>query len=123
MTIPGDVPVPLLGAQVPAAETAKPQPLMRLRPSAHLCRRSSVCCRRGVGAMAVVGALEWPVGQEFQDVICFTKPPHAVQAVMFGLLSPIGRMRGYRRIYPEYSHPQGHTTPYVLALAGLTPPE
>jgi quercetin dioxygenase-like cupin family protein len=64
------------------------------------------------------------IGQEFQDVIRFTTPPHAIQTVMFGLLGPIGRMRGYHRIYPEYSHPQGHTTPdqNVLALAGLAPP-
>jgi hypothetical protein len=43
---------------------------------------------------------------------------------MFGLLGPIGRMRGYRGIYPEYCHPHGRTTPdpAVLALARLAPP-
>ena len=64
------------------------------------------------------------IGQEFQDVIRFTRPPHAVQTAMFGLLGPVGRMLGYRGIYPQYSSPQGHTTAdtVVLALAGLTPP-
>ncbi len=36
------------------------------------------------------------IGREFQDVIQFAKPPHAVQQVMFGLLGPLGRMRSYR---------------------------
>jgi mannose-6-phosphate isomerase-like protein (cupin superfamily) len=65
------------------------------------------------------------IGREFQDVMRFTRPPRAVQTVMFGLLSPLGRMRGYRGMYAEYSHPQGHTTPdpAVLAVAGLVPPE
>lgn len=65
------------------------------------------------------------IGREFQDVMRFTKPPHAVQTVMFGLLGPIGRIRGYRGIYPEYSHPHGHTTPdpAVLAIAVLAPPD
>ena len=65
------------------------------------------------------------IGREFQDVIRFTKPPRAFQKVMFGLLVPIGRMRGHRGIYPEYSHPQGRTTPdpEVLAIAGLGPPD
>lgn len=63
-------------------------------------------------------------GREFQDVAQFAKPPRAVQRVMFGLLGPIGRMRGYRGIYPEYCHPHGRTTPdpAVLALARLAPP-
>ena len=64
------------------------------------------------------------IGREFQDVMRFTRPPRAVQAVMFGLLGPLGRMRGYRGIYPEYSHPHGHTTPdpAVLAIVRLAPP-
>jgi hypothetical protein len=43
---------------------------------------------------------------------------------MFGLLGPIGRLRGYRGIYPQYCDPHGHTTPdpAVLAIAGLAPP-
>lgn len=77
-------------------------------------------------AKGMPGTLQLAViGQEFQDVLRFTKPPHAVQSVMFGLLGPVGRMRGYRSTYPEYSRPQGRTTPdpEVLALAGLAPPD
>jgi len=65
------------------------------------------------------------IGREFQDVAQYAKPPRAVQRLMFGLLAPIGRMCGYRGIYPEYCHPHGRTTPdpAVLALAGLVPPD
>jgi hypothetical protein len=65
------------------------------------------------------------MGREFQDVMWFTRPPRAVQRVMLGLLGPVGRMRGYRRTYSEYSHPQGRATPdpAVLAIAGLAPPD
>ena len=63
-------------------------------------------------------------GRGFQDVAQFANPPRAVQRVMFGLLGPIGRMCGYREIYPEYCHPHGRTPdPAVLALAGLAPPD
>jgi hypothetical protein len=63
------------------------------------------------------------VGREFADVIQFTKPPAAVQKVMFGLLGAVGRLRGYRGIYPEYLRPHGRAIPdpHVVALAGLTP--
>ena len=65
------------------------------------------------------------IGREFQDVMRFTRPPRAVQTVLFGLIGPVGRMRGYRGSYPEYCHPQGHTAPdpAVLAIAGLAPPD
>jgi len=42
-------------------------------------------------------------GQEFSDVIVFRKPPPAVQRVVFGLLAPVARWRGYRPTYPELS--------------------
>jgi hypothetical protein len=77
-------------------------------------------------AKGMPGLLQMAViGQEFQDVVRFTHPPRAVQAVMFGLLGPIGRMRGYRGIYPQYSRPHGRTTPdpAVLTIAGLAPPD
>ena len=65
------------------------------------------------------------IGREFQDVMRFTKPPRAVQTVMFGLLGPVGRISGYRGMCPEYSYPRGHTAPdpAVLAVAGLAPPD
>src|SRR5262245_55773621 len=40
--------------------------------------------------------------REFDDVIRFTRPPRVVQQVLFGLLAPIARLRGYRGSYPEY---------------------
>lgn len=62
-------------------------------------------------------------GREFQDVVRFTRPPRAVQTMMFGLLGPVGRMRGYRGLYPEYCRPHGRMVPdpAVLAIAGLAP--
>jgi len=64
------------------------------------------------------------VGREFSDVIRFTKPPAVVQRLLFGVLGALGRLRGYRSIYPEYLGPDGRVTPdpQVVALAGVTPP-
>jgi quercetin dioxygenase-like cupin family protein len=42
------------------------------------------------------------LAREFADVTRFTKPHRLVQAVLFGLLAPIARLRGYRGSYPEY---------------------
>jgi mannose-6-phosphate isomerase-like protein (cupin superfamily) len=60
------------------------------------------------------------IGREFSDVIVFTKPPPAVQKVAFGILGGLGRLRGYRGIYPEYLAPHGRVAPdpAVVALAG-----
>lgn len=41
--------------------------------------------------------------REFDDVIRFTKPPRAVQMVLFGALAPVARLLGYKGSYPEYS--------------------
>ena len=40
---------------------------------------------------------------EFSDVAVFRKPPAAVQRVLFGVLAPIARRRGYRATYPTMS--------------------
>jgi len=40
--------------------------------------------------------------QEFDDVIRYVQPPPAVQRVLFAVLAPIARRRGYRGSYPEY---------------------
>jgi quercetin dioxygenase-like cupin family protein len=40
--------------------------------------------------------------QEFDDVIRFTRPPHLLQRVLFFVLAPVARRRGYRGSYPEY---------------------
>jgi mannose-6-phosphate isomerase-like protein (cupin superfamily) len=62
------------------------------------------------------------IGREFADVIRFTKPPAPVQTVLFAILATVGRLRGYRAVYPEYLQPHGRVTPdpQVVALAGLT---
>jgi mannose-6-phosphate isomerase-like protein (cupin superfamily) len=39
---------------------------------------------------------------EFRDVLVLKRPPAAVQAIIFGLLRPIARARGYRGTYPQY---------------------
>jgi quercetin dioxygenase-like cupin family protein len=42
------------------------------------------------------------LAREFDDVVRFTKPHRLVQKVLFTLLAPIARLRGYRGSYPEY---------------------
>ncbi|MES1244254.1 MAG: cupin domain-containing protein [Acidobacteriota bacterium] len=42
------------------------------------------------------------LAREFADVIRFTKPHRRIQAVLFKILAPIARLRGYRGSYPEY---------------------
>jgi quercetin dioxygenase-like cupin family protein len=61
------------------------------------------------------------IGREFADVIRFTKPPPALQPLLFGVLGALGRLRGYRGVYPEYLQPHGRTTPdpAVVALAEI----
>ena len=45
--------------------------------------------------------------KEFRPEMELTKPPRAIQAVLFGILSPIGKAFGYRATYPEYDAPHG----------------
>ena len=40
--------------------------------------------------------------REFEDVLYFSRPPRAVQKVLFGILAPVARLLGYRGSYPEY---------------------
>lgn len=40
--------------------------------------------------------------REFEDMLYFTRPPRILQKVVFGLLAPIARLRGYWDSYPEY---------------------
>lgn len=42
------------------------------------------------------------LAREFEDVIRFTRPHRLIQAVLFSLLAPVARLRGYRGSYPEY---------------------
>ena len=39
--------------------------------------------------------------REFEDVLYITKPPRAVQKVLFTVLAPIARLLGYKGSYPE----------------------
>ena len=48
---------------------------------------------------------------EFSDVIVFRKPPAAVQRVLFGILAPLARRRGYRATYPSLSRTTLATRP------------
>ena len=57
------------------------------------------------------------MAQEFADVIVFSKPPAWVQRVLFGVLAPLARRRGYRGLYPELLGPHGHVVPDPAALA------
>lgn len=40
--------------------------------------------------------------REYDDVIRFVQPPHAVQRVLFGILAPVARLLGYKASYPQY---------------------
>jgi hypothetical protein len=51
------------------------------------------------------------VSQEFSDIFVPRKPPRAVQKVVFGLLGPIARRRGYRAVYPRYAELRFEGTP------------
>ena len=42
-------------------------------------------------------------GPGFSDIVVFRKPPAPVQRVVFGVLAPIARRRGYRATYPTLS--------------------
>jgi quercetin dioxygenase-like cupin family protein len=47
--------------------------------------------------------------EEHKDEVFLTRPPIAVQKVLFavlGLLAPVGRLLGYRASYPEYGAPE-----------------
>ena len=54
--------------------------------------------RRGMPNLLQLAVL----AREFDDVIRFTRPPRVVQRLLFGLLAPLARLRGYRGSYPEY---------------------
>ena len=48
------------------------------------------------------------MAQEFADVLVFTKPPVWVQRVLFGVLAPIARRRGYQGHLPRAARPARH---------------
>jgi mannose-6-phosphate isomerase-like protein (cupin superfamily) len=59
------------------------------------------------------------IGNEFDDVIRFTKPPRAVQRAAFAMLGGLGRIRGLRGVYPEYLSPHSHEEPDVDAVRAV----
>ncbi|MBW4717534.1 cupin domain-containing protein [Saccharothrix obliqua] len=42
--------------------------------------------------------------REYGDVVRYTRPPWAVQRVLFAVLAPIARLTGRKGCYPEYLH-------------------
>jgi len=42
------------------------------------------------------------LAREFDDVIRFTRPPRLSQRLLFPMLTPLARWRGYQGSYPEY---------------------
>jgi mannose-6-phosphate isomerase-like protein (cupin superfamily) len=42
------------------------------------------------------------IAREFDDIIVFTRPPLAVQKILFGALAPVACALGYRGSCPEY---------------------
>jgi hypothetical protein len=43
--------------------------------------------------------------REFDDFVQFARPPRIVQGILFGLLTPLALLLGYRESYPEYLTP------------------
>lgn len=43
------------------------------------------------------------IAREYFDDVQATRPPVAVQKVLFAILAPIGKLLGYRARYPQYS--------------------
>ena len=68
-------------------------------------------------AKGMPGPLQLAVfAHEFDYVIRFTRPPPPLQRVVLGTLAAIGRRRGYRATYPEFSARLGHVEPDPAAL-------
>jgi uncharacterized cupin superfamily protein len=42
------------------------------------------------------------IAQEFEDVVQFMNPPLWIQRFLFGILAPLGRLLGYKAIYPHH---------------------
>jgi len=57
----------------------------------------------------------------YSDVMVVASPPPWLQKIAFGLLAPIGRMRGLQPTYPQYQRSATVVEPDPEALALLTP--
>ena len=66
------------------------------------------------------------IAQEFGDVVQFLNPPPWAQRLLFGLLAPIGRMLGYKAIYPHHlefpvESVQGEPLPQGVRIPAVNP--
>lgn len=61
------------------------------------------------------------LAREFKDVFVLRSPPPALQPVLFGVLAPIARLRGYRGTYPQLS--RSALAPRTAAGAALADSE
>lgn len=57
--------------------------------------------------------------REFADVLYFTRPPLAVQQLLFGALAAMARALGYRGSYPKYTDA---SEPDLSSATGVGPP-
>lgn len=62
------------------------------------------------------------IAREFDDVVRLTRPPRLLQKVLFGILAPIARLKGYRGSYPHYVtreplHVLSEDSPGLMPLA------
>ena len=73
--------------------------------------------RRGMPNLLQLAVL----AREFDDVVRFTRPPRVVQRVLFGLLTPLSWLLGYRGSYPEYltRDPSGYVTVEPMDVAAV----
>jgi mannose-6-phosphate isomerase-like protein (cupin superfamily) len=46
--------------------------------------------------------------REYKDEFRLKKPPYLVQSILFGILAPIGRLRGYKARYTGETNISGH---------------
>lgn len=62
------------------------------------------------------------IAREFEDVVRLARPPRLVQKVLFAILAPIARLKGYRGSYPQYEtrgplHVLSEESPGLMPLA------
>jgi len=62
------------------------------------------------------------IAREFDDVVRLTRPPRLLQKVLFAILAPIARLKGYRGSYPHYVtreplHVLSEDSPGLMPLA------
>lgn len=62
------------------------------------------------------------IAQEFDDVLVMASPPPAVQRAVFAVLAPIGRLLGYKAIYPHHWAAPPATVPVEALPEGVVIP-